>query len=81
MLPEVVIPHNHCTPLIDLTEGKVFPMVSIGDFTLEDKIFPGSPGDSLLYTDTEVVKLQERISGCQVPIARGGIPASSAHRG
>ena len=39
-------------------------MVFIGDFTLEDKIFPGSSGDSLLYTDTEVETLWE--TGYQV---------------
>ena len=38
-------------------EGEVFPMVSVGDFTLEDNIFPGTPGDSLLYTSKELDKL------------------------
>ena len=60
LLPEAVIPHNHHVPLMDLTGGKVFPMVSVRDFMLEDKIFPGSPGKSLLYTDTEVEKLREK---------------------
>ena len=59
LLPEVVIPRNHCVPLMDLIWGEVFPMVSIRDFMLKDKIFPKSPGNSLLFTDDEVVKLQE----------------------
>ena len=36
LLPEVVRPRNHWAPLMDLKVGEVFPMVSVGDFTLED---------------------------------------------
>ena len=32
-------------------------MASVRDFTLDDQLFPGSPGDSLLYTDKEIAEL------------------------
>ena len=60
LLPEVVRLRNQHAPLMDLTRRKVFPMVSVRDFTLEDKISPGLPSDHLLYTDVEVEMLQER---------------------
>ena len=60
LLPEVVRPHNHWALLMDPKVGKVFPMVSVGDFTLEDNIFPRTPGDSLLYTSKELDKLQRK---------------------
>ena len=45
-------------------------MVPVGDFALEDNIFPGSPGDSLLYTHEELDKLwkkEYRIAKYQPP--------------
>ena len=60
LVPEVIRPCNHQVPLMDLNAGEVFPMVSVGDFTLKDNIFPGSPGDSLLYTNAELDKLQSK---------------------
>ena len=60
LLPEVVRPHNHWALLMDLKAGEVFPMVLAGDFALEDNIFPGTPGDSLLYTSKELDKLQRK---------------------
>ena len=57
LLPEVVRPHIHQALLMDLKVGEVFPMVSVGDFALEDNTFPRTPGDSLLYTSKELDKL------------------------
>ena len=60
LLPEVVRPCNHWAPLMDLKAGEVFPMVLVGDFTLEGNIFPGTPGDCLLYTSKELNKLRRK---------------------
>ena len=60
LLLEVVRPRNHQVLLMDLKVGEVFPMVSVEDFTLEDNIFPRTPGDSLLYTSKELDKLQRK---------------------
>ena len=51
--------HNHWAPLVDLSMGEPFPLVPVGDFQLEDNIFPGTPHDSLLYTSKELTKLQK----------------------
>ena len=72
LLPEVVRPCNHQSLLIDLNTKEAFPMVSVGDFALEDNIFPGSPGDSLLYTHDELDKLQKK--GYQVAKHRPPAP-------
>ena len=74
LLPEVVKPHNHWAPLMDLKAGEIFPMVLVGDFALEDNIFPGTPGDSLLYTSKELDKLRRK--GYQV--AKHRLPAPPA---
>ena len=64
LLPEIVIPYNHRTPLVDLSTGEPFPLVPVGDFQLEDNIFPRTPGDSLLYTSEELTKLKKNeVSG------------------
>ena len=46
--PTIVEPHNHSS-LLRNAEGVPYPREAVGDFTLEDKIFPGIPGDSLLF--------------------------------
>ena len=74
LLPEVARSHNHWVPLMDLKAGEVFPMVLVGDFALEDNIFPGTPGDSLLYTSKELDKLRRK--GYQV--AKHRLPALPA---
>ena len=57
LLPKITMPCNHQAPLLDLHSGKPFPMVAVGDFSLVDKIFPGTPGDSLLFNGDELAKL------------------------
>ena len=59
LLPKIMMPCNHWMPLVDLSTGEPFPLVPVGDFQLEDNIFPGTPGDSLLYTSKELMKLQK----------------------
>ena len=54
------MPCNHWGPLHDLHSGKPLPMVPVGDFNLVDKIFPGTPGNSLLFNGDELTKLQKR---------------------
>ena len=52
--------HNQCSLLLDLHSRKPFPMVHVGDFNLKDKIFPGTPGDNLLFNGDELLKLQRK---------------------
>ena len=56
-LPEITMPCNHQVPLVDLHMGDPLPLVPVGDFQLEDNIFPGTPGDSLLYNSEDLTKL------------------------
>ena len=48
---------SHQGLILDLHTRKPFPMVLVGDFSLEDKIFHGMAGDSLLFTGDELTKL------------------------
>ena len=57
LLPEIMMPCNHWVLLVDLSTGEPFPLVPVGDFQLEDNIFPGTPSDSLLYTSEELTEL------------------------
>ena len=57
LLPEITMLCNHLVLLIDLHMGDPFPLVPVGDLKLEDTIFPGMPGDSLLYYSEGLTKL------------------------
>ena len=59
LLPKIMMLHNYEVPLVNLSTGEPFPLVPVGDFQLKDNIFPGTPGDSLLYTSKELMKLQK----------------------
>ena len=48
-IPQLVKPHNHRGPLLDSNNGKPYPMHNIGNFSLDDVLFPSVPGDSFLY--------------------------------
>ena len=52
--------HNHQGLLIDHSSGKPYPMVMVGDFSLVNKIFPGSLGKSLLFNGKELAKLNSK---------------------
>ena len=53
---EIIVPHNHWGPLIDHNIGEPYPMAAMGDFCLVDPIFPGSPGDSLLFKEDDLTR-------------------------
>ena len=57
LLPKMTMSCNHWAPLIDLHTWDLFPLVLVGDFQLEDTIFSGTPGDSLLYNSDDLPKL------------------------
>ena len=57
LLPKITMPCNHWVPLVYLHMGDPFPLVPVGDFQLEDTIFSGMPGDSLLYNSEDLAKL------------------------
>ena len=64
-------------------------MEAVGDFTIEDKIFPGIPWDSLLFEGTELLRLHQKNysvlmhlppvshTGHSPNIASGGVPSLS----
>ena len=57
LLPKITMLCKHRVLLIDLHMGEPFPLVQVEDFQLEDNIFPGMPGDSLLYSSDDLTKL------------------------
>ena len=73
------MPHNHQGLLIDHCSGKPYQMVPVGDFSLVDKIFPGSPVDSLLFNGKELTRLKRK--GYQIStFQREKLHSSSAKR-
>ena len=60
LFPKITMPHNHWGLLINHSSRKPYPMVPIGDFSLVDKIFPGSPLDSLLFNGEELARLKRK---------------------
>ena len=60
LFPEITMLHNHHRPLIDHSSRKPYPMVPTGDFSLVDKIFPGSSVDSLLFNGEELARLKRK---------------------
>ena len=67
LLPQITMPHNHRPLLIDLHMGDPFPLVLTGDFQFEDTIFPGMPGDSLLYNSKDLAKLCRLVPSHHTP--------------
>ena len=57
LLPEITMLCNHWVLLVNLHMGEPFPLVPVGDFQLEDNIFPRMSGDSLLYNRDDHAKL------------------------
>ena len=60
LFPEIITPCNHWGLLIDHNTGEPYPMATVGDFCLVDPIFPGSPGDSLLFKEDELDRLKRK---------------------
>ena len=57
---EIVALCNHRGPLIDPDMNDPFPLFTVGDFCLKDKIFPGTYGDSLLFMKSDLTKLKKK---------------------
>ena len=62
LFPEIVVPHNHQGLLIDPNTGEPYPMATAGDFCLIDPLFPGSPGDTLLFKKDDLNRLKTLIA-------------------
>ena len=60
LFPEITMPRNHWGPLISHSSRKPYPMLPVGDFSLVDKIFPGSPVNSLLFNGEELVRFKRK---------------------
>ena len=75
---EIVVPRNHWGPLIDHNTGEPYPMVATGDFCLVDPIFPGSPGDSLLFKEDDLAQLKRK--GFHIPTYREEKPQPTGPR-
>ena len=60
LFPEITAPSNHQGPLIDHNTGEPYSMATAGDFCLMDPIFPGSPGDSLLFKEDDLNRLKRK---------------------
>ena len=58
LFPKITMPHNYWAPLVDLHTGKPCPLVLVEDCQLKGNIFPGMPGDSLLYHSDDLAKLR-----------------------
>ena len=78
LFPEITMLCNHRGLLIDHSSGKPYPVVVVEDFSLVDKIFPGSPGDSLLFSGEELAKLKRK--GYQVSTSKEEKPYPSSPR-
>ena len=57
--PTIIEPCNHSLPLRN-AEVVPYPIEAVGNFALEDKIFPGIPGDSLLFDGAELMRLWQK---------------------
>ena len=60
LFPEMVMPHNHQGLLIDQNTGEPYPMATAGDFCLVHPLFPGSPGDGLLFKEDDLNRLKTK---------------------
>ena len=57
---EIIALCNHWGLLIDPEINEPFPMFTVGDFCLKDKIFPSTYGHSLLFIESDLTKLKEK---------------------
>ena len=58
LFPEIIIPHNHATPYIDLTTTLEAPFMSVELFSTSDPLFMGVVRDHQLYMVQVVVSLK-----------------------
>ena len=78
LFPEIVAPCNQWGLLIDHNTGEPYPMTATGDFCLMDPIFPGSPGDSLLFKEDNLTQLKRK--GFHVPTYREEKPQPTVQK-
>ena len=61
LYPSILVPWNHCGPLIDPTTGEPCPLEVVGNFRAADSIFKGCYGDSLLYSEADLARLRRQV--------------------
>ena len=61
LFPEIVALHNHQGLLIDPDMNEPFPIFTVGDFSLKDKIFPSTPS-SRKRTSTSLLTRRRRLN-------------------
>ena len=76
LFPVILKPWNHWVPLIDPTTKEPFPMKLMGDFRSMDPIIKGCYGDSFLYSDVDLGRLQQW--EIHLPPYQGEIPTPLA---
>ena len=82
LFPETITPLNHRGPLIDHNTGESYSMATMGDFCLVDPLFPGSPGDSLLFKKDDLARLKRKgfhISTCREEKPQPTVPKEDKH--
>ena len=60
LFPEIIAPHNHWGLLVHPEMNEPFPVFTVGDFCLKDKIFPSTYRDSLLFMESDHTKLKKK---------------------
>ena len=55
--PEITIPCNYMPLLIEVNTGQMYHTMSVGNFSLRDMMFTGSLGNSLLFSNADLVSL------------------------
>ena len=76
LFPSILELQNHHGLLIDSTMGEPYLMEMVGNFRAMDPIFKGCYGDSLLYSNTDLLQLKQR--GIHLPVFQGEIPVPPA---
>ena len=78
LFPEITMLHNHWGLLINHNSQKPYPMFIVGDFCLVDKVFPGTPRDSLLFNGEDLARLKRK--GYQVSTFKEEKPPSGSSK-
>ena len=78
LFSEITMPRNHQGLLIDHKSQKSYPMFVVGDFCLVDKVFLGTPGDSLLFNGKDLARLKRK--GYQVSTFKEEKPPPSSSK-
>ena len=83
LFPEIVTPHNQQGLLIDNNTVEPYPMAAMRNFCLMDPIFPGSPGDSLLFKEDDLDRLKRKgfhISSYRQEKPKPTVPKEDKHK-